>query len=174
MEEIDEEMRQSNIPIQTRQFAAVRALRGRLGVGMVLLSDLPDEPRPGVYEGRDLTKRVFDWIEKRYGNRLKIYFGPGHTVIAIRGDAYRVILPLVIGKFKLVCDPNSVEARQPNNALTRIKDLSPSFARCLTMQELALILDQISQALIKLAQIAAEPPPALHQNAKSLVKHAPK
>ena len=99
MEDIDADMHQSQTPIPRREFEAIKLLRKRLGADhSLLLSDLPEKPQAGVYAGRDLTKRVFNWIEERYGDRLKINFGPGATAVSIRGDVYPVVLPFVMGR----------------------------------------------------------------------------
>jgi hypothetical protein len=59
MEAIDAEMRRSHVPIHLRDFRAITVLRKRLGVSHpIVLSDLPERPRDGSYQGRDLTKRV--------------------------------------------------------------------------------------------------------------------
>jgi hypothetical protein len=173
MEDIDADMHQSQTPIPRREFEAIKLLRKRLGADhSLLLSDLPEKPQAGVYAGRDLTKRVFNWIEERYGDRLKSNFGPGATAVSIRGDVYPVVLPFVMGNFSFICDPTKFTERQPNNVLNYIRGLQPALAISLSTQELDLILDQIKEAFKHLTQIMGTAQGAVDQNAKVLIEEA--
>jgi hypothetical protein len=173
METIDADMRRSQVPIHLRELGAIQALGKRLGVDHgILLSDLPAMPGEGSYQGHDLTKRVCDWINNRYGDRLKINFSPGTTVVPIRGDLYRVVLPLMMGKIILVCDPTKLNVKQPNNAFNYVEDLEPALALSLSTEECEAILNHIGDTLMQLAHIKGRFPPTLKQGAKALIQEA--
>ena len=71
------------------------------------LTGLPTVPAPDCYKGDDLALRALTWMGARYGARLKLD-SPGQTMVTIRGDAYRVTLPIAMGSFLLVCDPGNM------------------------------------------------------------------
>src|SRR5262249_7368756 len=68
----------------------------RFGGASISLKKLPlQEPRPGVFEGDDLTLRIRAWLRDRYGARLIDTDHPGFSVTKIKGDPYRISIPIL-------------------------------------------------------------------------------
>jgi hypothetical protein len=156
MEEVDRELRDQQVPITARDLKAISIIRRHLQiVGEINLSHLPDQPKPGSYEGQDLIARALQWMKDRYGKRMNIPM-PGQTMVVIRGDPYRVRLPIAMGSFNLVCDPRSlgkletmigVSSPPILNALNLIEGLTANLTQSLVQSELEDILSDIAPAL---------------------------
>ncbi len=110
-------------------------------------------PRMGCYSGDDLTIRVSEWFDKRYGERLKIDMSPGRAVILIRNDPWLVRLPRLMGTWFVVTeDPpdyapgDFVRATKPGslpnklNCLRSVVDLPDALRTSLRIRERAEIL----------------------------------
>jgi len=156
MEEVDRELRDQKVPITARDLRAISIIRRHLQiVGEINLTHLPDQPKPGSYEGQDLIARALQWMRDRYGKRMNIPM-PGQTMVVIRGDTYKVRLPIAMGNFNLVCDPRSlgkletmigVSAPPILNALNLIEGLTANLTQSLVQSELEDILSDIAPAL---------------------------
>jgi HEPN domain-containing protein len=154
MEEVDSELRASQVPITARNLKCFKILRRHLGITEEIpLSNLPDNAREGIYEGDDLTVRVFRWFDERYGDKPKIKL-PGQTFVVIRGDPYRVRLPFVVGQIGYVADPYNMGNTKPMdvgrpvlNVLDLVVDLSPSLAASIPEQEFNQLLQDIVFAI---------------------------
>ena len=105
MEKIETELIEENVPIHFRQIEAVRKVCMKFGIDLELVSH-DVAPLPKKFEGESLSARIRDWYEERYGDRLKIDFGPGQAAILLRGDPWKIKFPLLLGSFKIVCDPD--------------------------------------------------------------------
>jgi|ERR1700722_969467 len=96
METVDGALRAEGVQIPARSLEACRIISWSLGLGLSLFP--PKRlPRPGVFVGDDLTLRVIDWIDARYGQRQAIDFGPGLVALPLRGDLWSVRLPRRFG-----------------------------------------------------------------------------
>jgi hypothetical protein len=173
MEEVDRELREQQVPITARELKAIGAVRRRLEIiGDIYLSGLPKWPREGSYEGADLTVRIVRWMKDRYGNKLNIRL-PGQTMIAIRGDPYRVRLPIAFGNINVICDPSQMGIPLPAfgvsappivNCLDLVDELSVSLAGSLTHVELQDILSDIAVGVrYALILTAIKPIPLVHK-----------
>ncbi|WP_162917669.1 hypothetical protein [Dongia deserti] len=118
MEGVNAELQRQDIPIHHRPIKGWFLISSRYGLGL-RMPPSGAKPVDDSYEGDDLAIRIFDWFDTRCGDRLKADWGPGNSVIVIRGDAYRLVLPRVSGTVHAICDrskhgqPNSL----PNNVL---------------------------------------------------------
>jgi hypothetical protein len=96
MEDVDATLRRQEMPIQGRPIAAMGELCRRMNAEFSMM--VPErEPRAGVYSGTDLVIRVKRWYDDRYGTRLHIIATVGEVVCVIRGDPWKLELPLVYG-----------------------------------------------------------------------------
>lgn len=164
MDEIDQEMRVAEVPTHARPMRGWFLISARNGLNLRLFPE-KREPSPGVYTGDDLTLRIFDWFDERYGDQTKIDIGPGHTVVIIKGDAYRVALPRVYGRVRFIADPvnhgkdvypslaTSGSAPATANVLDIIVDLQPGFSRTLSPEELGDLTREISSMTVKFQTI---------------------
>lgn len=87
MQEVDKELCKKSIPIPGREIAALGEVAKFFGTSL-FGGPLSTGPVPGVYEGESLSAHVFQWIQNRYGNRLKIEFKNGLSIILLRGDPW--------------------------------------------------------------------------------------
>lgn len=155
MLDVDNAMRDKGTPILGRELAALGEVAKRLrqplygGPGKC-------HPIPGDYTGRSLTGHVYQWIQQRYGERLRWDMTIGDSVTLIRGDPWLLHLPDVIGgplRFTIDRDlgkqyPSLVTNKpgQPTqwliiNVLRCVTDLPPGLAERLTDAELHAIFD---------------------------------
>src|SRR6266446_4603688 len=156
MEEVDRELRDQKVPITARDLKAISIIRRHLQiVGEIDLSDLSDQPKPGSYQGRDLIARAFEWMQDRYGKKLNIPM-PGQTMVVIRGDTYKVRLPIAMGRINLVCDPKSLGEARPAfgksappilNVLDLVEGLTTNLSHSLVQSELEDILSDTAPAV---------------------------
>ena len=93
MREVDQELQDREVPIHARELTDLAEVARILGVRMKG-GPLDTGPIPGVYTGDSLSAHVFEWIEKRYGDRLKVDFRIGRTVFLLRGAAWLIRFPL--------------------------------------------------------------------------------
>lgn len=105
MAEIDEELRESDVPIAGRPLKGLGAVAKRLGTS-VMGGPLRTGPVPGVYEGESLSAHIFAWFNRRYGDRQKKDWSLGSTIYVLEEDPWLVKLPRVYGRIKLVCQPD--------------------------------------------------------------------
>jgi hypothetical protein len=143
MEETDNELRAENVKIVGRPIAGWLRISSRFGLGLRMNSP-KRPPRDGCYTGDDLTLRVFDWFDRRYGDSLKMDLGAGEMAVFVRGDLFRLVFPRIFGTVSLSCSPEDFEAhgegplsigrgRPPVvNTLSCIEGLTPALAHTLT------------------------------------------
>lgn len=153
MESIDEILKSRNIPMPARPLHGAREVAKQLKMNLILTVKESDAI-PGNYSGRSLSGHVYKWFNERYGERLKIFFGPGSAVIIIRKDPYKMNFPRIYGSVKLICDRslkqyenikliNSEHKKEPLylNVLACIEDLPHGLSKVLTNAELRDILN---------------------------------
>src|SRR5438874_6389816 len=151
MELVDAELRAEKIPIARRALSAqskLAVLLKELFVHPVPLRD----PREGVYRGHDLTIRVEQWFDARYGRRQEESFSPGSIVLLLRGDTWLLELPRLIGAWEIIASrmlvsdeggpvtPGAPPSRY--NVVESIQELPPGFKDSLTDDELHYIKDR--------------------------------
>lgn len=136
IESVDSEMGKENVPIHARPMQAATRIARRLKIQLMIAP--PDET----------TKLIYDWFDKKYGNRLKMDFSPGELVFLLRNDLFKFKFPKIWGRFTLKADATlfnkkrkSFEhAKAPDhleiNPLHFIVDFTETFAKSLTPSEL--------------------------------------
>jgi hypothetical protein len=143
MDKIDSEMVEEEIKITARPFMAGLKITERYDI---VLSATPPRrtPKPGCYDSVELSIRIFDWIDKRYGERVNIPSHIGKVVIPLRGALYCINCPTVFGKVNFVCEPNTFGITRENigekvsptfNIVDSIQDFTKDFALSLTSEE---------------------------------------
>jgi hypothetical protein len=168
MEQIDEELRRQGVPVHARQLRGWLMIAQRYELEGLRLAPVQRPAKPNVYSGDDLTGHILNWFQLRYGEQLNVDPSVGHAIVVIRGDAYRVRLPRIYGRARLVCDPaHHTEAYYPKMALapniatTNILDiidgLQPGLSRVLRQDELVSILFTIKEYFEKFMRIEQIP-----------------
>ena len=115
---IDEDLRQREIPIPNRIFRAIDYICENFEID--------------VSWGDDLVKKVTVWFKEMYGERLKVNFDIGCSLVEIRGDLYKVKFPLVFGTCKI-------------NPFSLIENCPPRLLHSLSKVELDTMANQIMQ-----------------------------
>lgn len=140
LEEIDREMKDSDIPIPARQLQGWLRFSRKFSLGLSSFDPLSD--------------KVMDWFKTIYGNRLNVRFNNIDTVVSVRGDFYRMTIPKIWGSFRVICDPRTVgvytgtqiakDEKDPlpvTNVLDCIKDLTIDYAITFSIEELKNLTD---------------------------------
>lgn len=154
MQEVDTNLQSQGVPIHAREIAAMGEVAQRLGVN-VICGPFRTPPMLGVYEGESLSGHILEWVRNRYGERLKVPFANGYSILPLRGDPWLLKFPVIYGRVTIVCDrdlskefPTFVVSRagQPQqravlNLLKCVQNLPQGLANELTDSELREVLD---------------------------------
>jgi hypothetical protein len=116
MRSIDEAMKAENVPIHTRQLLGHHEVAKTLNCEIVL--------------GDPFSKRILDWFETRYGDRLKIDYTIGRSVAVIAGDPYLVKYPVIYGTVR-------------TNPLEWVKDVTPALLWSVPREMLEILCRQM-------------------------------
>ncbi len=119
MEEIDNQLRKDGVAIEARSLMAGLMISRRFNCSFSIDSPI------GI--------PINIWFNERYGNRLKIDFKLGDTVVLIKGDPYKVRFPIATGINGKV------------NVLEWIKDATPALLYSLDEKE----LDDLAEVIIE-------------------------
>lgn len=110
-------------------------------------------PRGEPFGPTDLMARVFEWYDATFGERNKIEFSPGSTVMVLRGTYWRIRMPFIQGSFDVVISRNlqfgavdgvASNTPEPINALQSVEDLTQAYANSLTDEELIYIFNEVA------------------------------
>ena len=157
MEEIDRRLRAAEVPIPARELQAFGEA-GKMLRTKVVIGPLPPGPaRAGDYTGLNLSRRIRDWMEERYGDKLKVDLSIGSTVVMLREEPWLVRLPRVIGRVAIVYDRDlrknyptirtAPDVTATVNVLQQIEDLSPALASSLSDEEMHAIAASFGPSL---------------------------
>lgn len=165
MELFDGKFRDEEVPISHRASEAVSYYSKLF---QLEIRSAPDSYVPVLrsYVGTDAYARIHRWFKDRYGDRQKISWGPGDIALVIRGDAWRMSLPLVLGQVQFVLDRDLLRyARDTKdrlsgtvptaNVLSFIKDLPQGFSSQLSDEECVSIFDSFIRSMECLNSIQA-------------------
>lgn len=166
MHAIDSEMRAQKIPIAGRELKAASLASERLGTALPI-APLPDrKPIEGVYVGEDLSLHIRAWIQAKYGEKLKVNWGPGTVPVLVDGDLYAMSLPLLFGRVRIVAHPAThhknfdKHAALPTtvcNVLDFIEGLTTVVSASLSQEALTSIMKLFCVALESFAFIGRAP-----------------
>lgn len=152
IEDIDNELKKRNVPIHARPLRAVGEACARLKTSIFVVPSGP--PVPGDYTGDSFGAHIDAWYQKKYGDRLKIDFSPGNVAIIIRGDPWKIRLPLLYGAFKFVFGPfadkgEKTPEHDPEavNPLRWIEGFTSDLSKSLSKEEMKAIAGFIIFAL---------------------------
>ncbi|PYF79517.1 hypothetical protein DFP75_10840 [Marinomonas alcarazii] len=102
--EIDRELGDRNLLFHQRPMHAFSSLAGKLdpkGVFPITSEDFND---PDDFSNEAIFTQVHNWYEETYGDRTKIHMGPGSYILIIKGEPWKVELPLVYGRNNFTID----------------------------------------------------------------------
>ena len=139
MQEIDREMQNENIPLQARSMQAWLRFSS-----VFRLSLTTRDP---------LSKKIFDWFNRWYGERAKITGRSGSMGVMLREDVWLMEFPVAYGMARIQCSRDLNKERPPVtmgthgnpptiNPVEFIVGLTEEFASTLTDEELEGISNQ--------------------------------
>ncbi len=147
--EIDSEMRSENINIPARPLVAFSKLSSRFHLEIDMRSEL--------------AQRINKWFENVYGDRLKISWSLGATVIVIAGDVYKVRIPLIFGTHGFVFDSGPPERKMIlngrsvalNNITKHVQELTPARVQSMTANECNEVVTIFRKAAVAWSNLAS-------------------
>lgn len=191
MESIDAQLRAANVHIHARSLHAATEY-SKLFKLTIPIASCPKNGRAGVYTGGDASAHIRRWFDDRYGDRQKIFIGPGSVVILLRGDPWEIRLPLIFGTVQCVIErdlsryANEPELRSDGyppitNVLSLINGLPPGLAAQLTDEECYNILELFVNTLscvhaierIKGNQYVPEALSDIHSSVRHIISVSP-
>ena len=104
MIEIDKILTEKDIPIQARSIQALAEAGSLLGIQNMKIVPIQSEPIEGVYGGDSLLAHIVKWIDDRYGDRLKMDFSLGYSLVVIRGTPWQIKFPYIVGNIRIICE----------------------------------------------------------------------
>lgn len=157
MEKIDAQLKKDGVPIHARPLHATRYVSERLKT-KIIVAQSSAPAISGRYDELTLGEHIHEWFSSRYGERLKIHFGPGSVGILIRGEVWCLTLPKIYGEIIATCDSDLERFRKSPkictggqrpvcNVLNCIKDFPQGMATELTITERKQILAFFTHAL---------------------------
>ncbi len=149
METVDDDLKGKGFQIFQRPFNAWFEISSKFGLNL-RFPPFKDVASQNSFRGDDLTIKIFQWYNDKYGDKLK--FDPTwKTAILIRGDAYRLQIPLAFGAFVGVCSKESFGKEPPPikssselpqmNILNLVDGLTEGYVKTLKSEELKNIFD---------------------------------
>ncbi|MDQ3711044.1 MAG: hypothetical protein M3388_02305 [Acidobacteriota bacterium] len=129
MQSVDEELFKKGMPIYIRPIEASSLISARFGLTIISLP-FKQVATEGSYIGSDLCIRIKQWFTDKYGEKLKID-PTWKMAILIRGDAFRVRLPLIAGTPKI-------------DIFDLVDDLTETYRKSLNQEEINLIITQFN------------------------------
>lgn len=117
----------------------------------------------GISFNDPLSRKVIEWFQTRYGNRLNVDFDFGLAVLMIRGDLFRFRCPLFYGRLLTACAPELLNHRSVGvavnkpamlNVLELMEGITVPYARSLTDEDLAELHDRIVRTQIRFGRIS--------------------
>jgi len=148
MEQIDAQLRRRGVPVRARQLQAVGEASKLVNARLIMGPALPPGASEQDRQGYEFAARVMDWMEARYGDKLKVDMSIGAAPLILRDDAWLMRLPYIVGSVAVVYDcnlstnypdmsgPAMPRGRATLNVLTLIEGLSSDLARGLSLQEI--------------------------------------
>jgi hypothetical protein len=153
MNEIEQELKDEDIPIPARPMRAMGVAARKLKITIPVL------PWEGynlsVFTNENMSAHIENWYQHKYGNLLKIDFSPASYIVEIKDDPYELKLPRIMGKARIIADRDLMKeytkiSSDPNdlpccNILKCIIGISPVIAYQLTDEEIVLLMSEFMQ-----------------------------
>jgi len=105
-EEVDARLAAEGVGLLGREIRALGEVSKILGVSLRIVTPRSSSIGP-KWDTDFISLALYDWYNKRYGEKLKSDFSIGSAAITIRGDIWEMRIPSVYGQAHLYCDSNS-------------------------------------------------------------------
>ena len=152
MAQIDLKLTQDGIDIPSRLMLAIREVSLRYNLPIPLGGD-PTRLPPELAKNLALSKAIQSWYDNVYGDRQKIDFCPGRTVVDVDGDLYVMRIPRAWGSGRFVVVRNWLDTpeitRGPatRNVVQLLEGMTPAKAAHLSVMALDSIAAAFETAL---------------------------
>ena len=144
MERIDKELTDEKVPIHARPIKAMAKLSIELDAPVRFVDPESFTIAP-EWPSDSISVKMNNWFEERYGDRLRIRFGPGRIALRIRASIWLFHIPGVYGRARVYCSRETIPASKgpPTsfNVLDTISRLATGLRTALTDSELRDIFD---------------------------------
>lgn len=119
---IDRELIKEDLPIYARPLNAMSRYAEKYKVGFPIAGlDLLFDNES--YDEMNLARKIHQWYENKYRDRLKKDFSRGKIAVLISGDIFRLKIPLIFGKALFLMDANDSAHEEISNDGTMILNL---------------------------------------------------
>jgi hypothetical protein len=163
MEEVDNVLKKENVPIHARTIRAMPIIGKRFKVNF-LISPAHGITSRNVFTSYNMATHVDEWYQKKYGDRLKIRFGPGEVAILLKGDPWKIYLPEIYGQVRLVCDPDIEKyknvpkigvggARPTLNIFNCVENITSAYAQTLSKEDMHYLMGFFNLSLSTLQRL---------------------
>lgn len=141
MEEVDSLLAARSMQLHARPLGAWHEIAMKLKMSLQIGGYSRKRPIEGIYNEQDLTLRIFDWYEKRYGDSLKIDFSPGRVFLVIRGAPWVMTFPKIFGTMKF-------------NILESLREIPIGLKQSLSSDELQHIIEAFNLGYTRICCIS--------------------
>ena len=137
MEELDHLCQQRGEQIIGRELKLWTEFCKKYQIAIVMKVSTAHPARPNEYTFFNFGNHIIEWAKNRYGARLTFDPAFGYFATLLRGDAWLVAVPMIMGKVTLTVTTDIERAHAPHvvNLLQLVKGLTPEMARSLAMAE---------------------------------------
>ena len=152
MAKIDGKLSMKGIDIPSRSIHAAREVSMRFDLHMPLGGD-PAKMPPELRKNAELSDAIHQWYNDNYGDRLKEDPCPGHSVLLLDGDLYKLRVPRLFGSVEYVVTrewlPEPGISRTPVrvNIVQLVADMTPPRAARLSDDALHQLNEAFQRAL---------------------------
>ena len=140
MEAVDRALIAKGVPVHQRQLDSVDEAATMLGMDLPRSPLTQGLPHQGDFSGASLSRRIMDWVEARYGERLKVSTTLGAAVAVLRGDAWLIRIPTMFGDVQVVYNRDLTKKYPYDggalNAVQMVNGMTAAVAKSLSREEL--------------------------------------
>ncbi|MEM1050945.1 MAG: hypothetical protein AAGI28_02510 [Pseudomonadota bacterium] len=152
MADIDRKLSMEGVDIPSRSIHASREVSMRFDLNMPLGGD-PARMPPDLRKNVELSEAIHRWYQDNYGDRLKEDPCPGHSVLLLDGDLYKLRVPRLFGSVEFIVtrdwlpEPGISRAPVIANIVQLVADMTPSRAERLSDDALRHLAEGFERAL---------------------------
>lgn len=134
LERVDRDLAAMETPITHRPLEALRVISNEFETALPITPPVPGTADPNW----PFAQRVLRWYEERYGDRLKMHFGPGRAVVLLRNAPWVIRLPRIYGQTGIVLSREGTARGNPRlcNPVDCIEAMALGFRASLSDAEL--------------------------------------
>lgn len=159
MAQIDHDLGSDGLAIPQRPLHALRLISMRFGIPMPVTPPIPGITNE-AHKYWPVSDRIYKWYDRRYGDRLKMDFGPGRMATLIDHDVWVFRFPRIYGSARLVASKTIKSDRKRTdgnpvifNILDSMDDLPEALRASLTDAQLSTLLKDFVLGFVTLSTL---------------------